>query len=696
MIKPKKSLLIYSLDKNICKFLYDTIFDVIGHAVQLYALSTGEKPRRPINPQLIMLSNEGVRREAIKLFPNTPIIVPKRIITCFNLEKLFALPAGYKVLLVNHPRVATEETIESLVNFGIDHIEYIPYWVGKKLSLKGIDIAVSPGMTHLVPSSIKNVIDIGPRTISTHSFLCLLLALDLDLVYVEQFANSYYNLLIKSSRKLAAALDRSEILRRHMEIILDEFEDGLISVNENDRIELVNTEVIKLLNISKPNLMNKKIGGLIGGFEKLADLVDDSQNNGKSAKIYSFNNKKILINIIPISSGEIKSRIYTFHEIERIQKIEENVRIELAKSGYVTKYDFSCIWSKSEKIEILKNKARNFAKTGMNIFIMGESGTGKELFAHAIHKNSPRRDGPFVAVNFAGLSESLIESELFGYEEGAFTGAKKGGKRGLFEQAHGGTIFLDEIGDAPLNVQSRLLRVLQEKELIRVGGSKIVPVNVRVLAATNTNLSEAIKKKKFREDLYFRLNALPLEIPPLRERKEDLIYILNKYLKTKYNLIKMLAQDTIDCILAYDWPGNVRELINTAEYICYSSEGKTQVELIYLPDKIRIYYENFLKTKESKGKQHLDKIATELSTNHFSLNMTLQLLEVLNRRKNMVSGRNTLVKEMLKYNYMYSEGNMKRFLKILRMNGLVAFGRTKQGTRITELGEKLLNHPQPK
>jgi transcriptional regulator with PAS, ATPase and Fis domain len=441
--------------------------------------------------------------------------------------------------------------------------------------------------------------------------------------------------------------------------------------------------------------MNEKIGGLIGGFEKLADLVDDSPNNGKSAKIYSFNNKKILINIIPISSREIKSRIYTFREIERIQKIEENVRIELAKRGYVTKYDFPCIWNKSEKIDVLKNKARNFAKTGMNIFIMGESGTGKELFVHAIHKNSPRRDGPFVAVNFAGLSESLIESELFGYEEGAFTGAKKGGKRGLFEQAHGGTIFLDEIGDAPLNVQSRLLRVLQEKELIRVGGSKIVPVNVRVLAATNANLSEAMKKKKFRKDLYFRLNALSLEIPPLRERKEDLIYILNKYLKTKYNITKMLAQDTIDCILAYDWPGNVRELINTAEYICYSSEGKTQVELIHLPDKIRIYYENFLKTQESKGKQHLDKIATELSTNHFSLDMILRLLEVLNRRKNMVSGRNTLIKEMLKYNFRYSEGNMKRFLKILRMNGLVAFGTTKQGTRITELGEKFLNHQQP-
>jgi transcriptional regulator with PAS, ATPase and Fis domain len=637
-----------------------------------------------------MLSNEEVRQEAIKLFPHTPIIAPKRIITCFNLEKLLSLPKGYKVLLVNHPRVATEDTIESLVNFGINHLEYIPYWVGKKLSLRSIDTAVSPGMTHLVPRSIKNVIDIGPRTISIHSFLRLLIALDLDLVYLEKFANSYHNLLIKSSRKLTSALDRSEILCKNMEVILNEFEDGVLSVNENNQIELVNTSVIKLLNIGKRNLMNKKIAGLIDSFEKLADLVEDSQNDNKSAGIYSYNNKKILINIIPVSSGEVKSRIYTFREIDRIQKIEENVRIKLAEKGYVTKYDCSDIWSKSKKIEVLIEKARSFSKSGMNILITGESGTGKELFAHAIHRNSPRREGPFVAVNFAGLSESLIESELFGYEEGAFTGAKRGGKRGLFEQAHGGTIFLDEIGDAPLNVQSRLLRVLQEKELMRVGGSKIVPVSVRIVAATNTNLKELIENMKFRKDLYFRINTLIMEIPPLRKRKEDLIYILNKYLKKKYKITKKMSPEAIDCIMAYDWPGNVRELINTAEYICYSSEGKTQVELIDLPDNIRVAHAESLQIHKHESKQNFDRIVRDLSENYFSLEMICQLLKILKSRKKMVSGRNTLKKEMLRYNYIYTEGNMKRFLKILRMKGLVTVGTTKQGTKITEVGEEFL------
>jgi transcriptional regulator with PAS, ATPase and Fis domain len=693
-LRPKKSLLIFSLDKNITQFLYDTIHEVIGHEVKMFALSSGQKPKSKINPDLIMLSNEAVRQEALSLFPNTPILLPKRIITCFNLEKLLRLPKDHKVLLVNHPRAATEDTIEALINFGIDHLYYIPYWIDKEIDISGINTAVSPGMTHLVPKGIKNVIDIGPRTISIHSFLRLLIALELDLEYLEIFANSYHKLLIESSRKLTTALDRSEILRKHMEIIFDEFDDGIVSVNEYEQIDRVNTSVIKLLNIDRGNLVTRSIEEVIGSFDKLADLVEDSHSGGRSAGIYSHNKRKILINKIPVIGSKKNSHIYTFREIERIQKIEEHVRIKLAEKGYVTKYDYSDIWSKSEKFQALLDKARNFAKTEMNILITGESGTGKELFAHSIHRNSPRRDGPFVPVNFAGLSESLIESELFGYEDGAFTGAKRGGKIGLFEQAHGGTIFLDEIGDTPLNVQSRLLRVIQEKEVMRVSGSKIVPVNVRVIAATNKNLNEAIANNKFREDLYYRINTLAIKIPPLRDRKEDLIYIINKYLRSKYKIEKRMSQDVIDCILAYDWPGNVRELINTAEYICFSSEAKMEIELGHLPDNIKAHYENSLKERQPGDDRVFDRISRDLSTGKYTNEMICQFLAILTQRKNAVCGRNTIQKEMLKNNFFFTEGNMKKILKTLRLAGLITVGKTKQGTVITPEGEKFLTYRQ--
>jgi len=217
--------------------------------------------------------------------------------------------------------------------------------------------------------------------------------------------------------------------------------------------------------------------------------------------------------------------------------------------------------------------ARKMAVSNAPILILGESGTGKELLAQGIHNASPRKSGPFVAVNFAALTESLLESELFGYEEGSFTGARKGGSAGLFEQAHKGTIFLDEVGDAPLPFQVKLLRVLQEKQVRRVGGSRIIPIDVRIITATNKDLKELIKTGIFRQDLYYRLSVLPITIPSLKDRKTDILVLAksfyNAYSREQKNIIppniyfSLIASQ----FLAYDWPGNIRELQNVIEYL---------------------------------------------------------------------------------------------------------------------------------
>ena len=212
------------------------------------------------------------------------------------------------------------------------------------------------------------------------------------------------------------------------------------------------------------------------------------------------------------------------------------------------------------------DQARQAARTRATVLLRGESGTGKELFAHAIHNDSDRKYHQFVRVNCAAISESLLESELFGYEEGAFTGARPGGKKGLFEEASGGTIFLDEIGELAPNIQAKLLRVLQEKEVIRVGGTRPIPVDVRVIAATNVHLEKAIQEKRFREDLYYRLNVLPISIPPLRFRKEDLPLLANHLIK-KFNQeygrnVEDIDDEAVRALMDYDWPGNVRELEN--------------------------------------------------------------------------------------------------------------------------------------
>jgi transcriptional regulator with PAS, ATPase and Fis domain len=221
--------------------------------------------------------------------------------------------------------------------------------------------------------------------------------------------------------------------------------------------------------------------------------------------------------------------------------------------------------------------------------IQGESGTGKELLAQAIHSASKRSVGQFVPVNFASMPMSLIESELFGYEDGSFTGARKGGKRGLFEVAHGGTIFLDEIGDASLEFQCRLLRVIQERQVRRVGGVKEIPVDVRVIAATNRNLEEEVRRGNFRSDLYYRLNVLPVRTPGLRERKSDVSVLSDFFLKGHSGgrftrLADVLEQDAARLVQEYDWPGNIRQLENAMEYIaCIVKEGQ-RLPVSQLPD----------------------------------------------------------------------------------------------------------------
>ncbi|GED67005.1 hypothetical protein BRE01_07070 [Brevibacillus reuszeri] len=257
---------------------------------------------------------------------------------------------------------------------------------------------------------------------------------------------------------------------------------------------------------------------------------------------------------------------------------------------FVTRYNFEDIRGHSPAILALKDQARQIARSDSTVLIRGESGTGKEVLAQSIHRNSDRKEGPFVAINCAAIPEALLESELFGYEDGAFTGAKKGGKPGRFELALHGTLFLDEIGDMPQYLQAKLLRVLQERRMERVGGSESIPVDVRLIAATHKDLESMIVSGQFREDLFYRLNVIPLFVPPLRHRKEDLYDLIQFYLKWFGDRLgkepKRFSTQAMKCFMDYHWPGNIRELENTLEYIVNLEIGDL-VTISSLPSTIR-------------------------------------------------------------------------------------------------------------
>jgi transcriptional regulator with PAS, ATPase and Fis domain len=258
--------------------------------------------------------------------------------------------------------------------------------------------------------------------------------------------------------------------------------------------------------------------------------------------------------------------VSTFEDVTKIQHLEQQIRKRIHGKGFLARHHFEDILTNNSSVIELKELAAMYAATQSAILIEGESGTGKELFAQSIHNASKRASGPFVAVNCAAIPELLLESELFGYEGGAFTGAKKEGKQGLFELAHNGTIFLDEIGEIPKSLQARLLRVVQEKEIMRVGGDKIIPVDIRIISATNKNLGAKVKQGEFRDDLYYRLNVFNLALPPLRERKEDIKLIGTSFLQKFHGVVnEKMTQELMTTLLKYEWPGNIRELYNVME-----------------------------------------------------------------------------------------------------------------------------------
>ncbi len=392
--------------------------------------------------------------------------------------------------------------------------------------------------------------------------------------------------LIHHSRRaveqaIIAARNISDLGRREKEraerlkAVIDYSGEGIVAVDRDGNITTFNPAAEKIFDISASVAVGRPVSML--GKENGFDVLNGERRQ-ELGRLIKINNTQIVLNKVPIVvDGEQVGTVFTLQEVSRIQRLEHKVRKELYSKGLVARYRFEDILGQSSAIRETISKAKKFGRTSTTVLIEGETGSGKELFAQSIHNISSRRDGPFVAINCAALPENLLESELFGYEEGAFTGAKKGGKPGLFELAHGGTIFLDEISQISPKLQSRLLRVLQEKEVLRVGGDYILNIDARVIAATNHNLYQLVQKGEFREDLFFRINVLNLRVPPLRERKEDIPILARHLLRLANQRHGTKAADITEGGMAllkeYNWPGNVRELENFAEKMAILAES---------------------------------------------------------------------------------------------------------------------------
>lgn len=391
-------------------------------------------------------------------------------------------------------------------------------------------------------------------------------------------------------------LDDQQQLLEMYNSIFDIIYNWIVVVDRQGVIRMINNRYCHFLGVEQQEAVGKHVTEII---ENTRMHIVAQNGRREIGDIQQIKGNKMIADRIPIyQNGELIGAVGTviFKDVveldayvKRVGHMEKELdfyKKEL-KKALGTDITFDHIIGTSQELQRAVNLAKRVASTKSNVLLLGESGTGKGLFASAIHNASPRSEYPLIKVNCAAIPSELLESELFGYESGAFTGAKKGGKPGKFELAHKSSIFLDEIGDLPLNMQAKLLKVLQEKEIERVGGIKSQKVDMRIIAATNRNLEEMVKEKTFREDLYYRLNVINIRIPSLRERKEDIPkladYLIRKTAKEMDRFVTEISPAAMRCLTEYHWPGNIRELENVIERAFNLVDKEASITLKQLP-----------------------------------------------------------------------------------------------------------------
>ncbi len=427
---------------------------------------------------------------------------------------------------------------------------------------------------------------------------------------------------VESLMNLQEKVRRNELMKSYLEATMNALTSGIILVNQQGEINQANKTLQNMLQLKEEDIIDKKIYEVFENkiFQNGANRLDVKDGDIQLKLKGGANGRHVLLNSQPVYQGEKQiASLLTFQEIQKVRQLVNHF------TGNQANITFREIIGENQLFLNSIKEAKAASYSPSNVLLLGESGTGKDLFAQAIHNESDRRSMPFIAINCGAIPRDLLGSELFGYAEGAFTGARKGGNSGKFELADGGTIFLDEIGEMSLDMQVLLLRVLQNREISRIGDHKVIPVDVRIIAATNKNLREEVRKGNFREDLYFRLNVLPIHIPSLRQREEDIFllasYFIKLYTRKIPKNIDSISPSYKKAIEKYEWPGNVRELQNVIERsLNWCTTGVLSLDS--LPDEIKGHHgearlvETFEAKKEDIQKQSILDVLMKCDYNY--------------------------------------------------------------------------------
>ena len=642
----KKKVVIITDRKRIADTIKEDLQIVLQDKIDTDILTLYEASELSFIEGDLFLFTLGNRIEKVKkklANPDNTIVITRTFMEK-EFVKILEIPQNTKVLIVNDNYENTLQTIELLYSLNVNNILMFPYNSDREYDTT-IDIAVTPGEADKVPEGISNIIDLGDRHLDLSTFLEIIYHLHISDNDISSKLLNYSSRLINTDNGITKNYKETVMRNIQLERVLDMTDQGVALTLKSGEIVLCNK---KFRNLSAVPIIEGKsnIEDFLG-----EDTFKMLEEKDVSDFVTRINDRDIVLSKNKIIyQKNIYQNIYFFKDITYVKELEQTISGQLKAKGFVTKYSIDNIVYKSKKMEKCLESVKIFSKTNKTILIVGQSGTGKELLAQSIHNLSDRRLQPFVAINCAAVPSGLLESELFGYEKGAFTGASREGKAGLFEYANNGTIFLDEIGDMSYELQSRLLRVIQEKQIMRIGSNKVKDINVRIIAATNKDLPKEVEEGHFREDLYYRISVLPIKVPPICERQEDIVPIFESFLPHN---IKLKEKDK-NILLNYSWPGNVRELKNAAEYyeLMYNYEDS-------LPHRIMESY-------KSNSMPSLENIVLHEIKELFSEGSTV--------------GRESLC-SLLKQNYNInvSEYKIREILKNLSDEGKIEIHRGRRG-----------------
>lgn len=661
------------------QYLEGNLQDVLGGYIHITNYYTNEfEPGQQIDADVYILCYEESLSNLLGHIDDfTKVVVMKRNIKQQYLQPVIDLPAGTSVLVVNDSRESILQTMYMIYELGVSHIKLIPFepLISQSNGYESIDTAIVTEMSeHLVPPYIKNVLNIHNRDISFETFRKVISVLGLNNAHIHAA------LLRKIRDELDTGADYinsflSNFLKDSMlDNVINEPSQLIVLLDKKNKVHFINDAAYSIFGIEcgetfpEKDMLPSRLCGQLSFKDELIKFRD-----------INYMAEKTDISLM----GESVGSCLILQNENDLREKEDSMNRMLRQTGFYARYTFSDIIHRSAPMRTCIDMAKKAALSDYTILIRGESGTGKELLAQSIHNHSARKKYPFVAVNCAAIPENLLESELFGYEEGSFTGASKGGKPGLFEHARRGTIFLDEIGDISPNLQTRLLRVIQEKQIMRVGSGKIVDIDARIIAATNADLEKKVANGDFREDLFFRLNVIPLSIAPLRQRRDDILPLLKVFLGRQFG---MLSPSDRNMLMNYGWPGNVRELENAAQYF------RTMVQI---PDYIRHTYDSSLVVDIPKeNKISFDAFIAPPPRGDDELRIAILAAVGQNSGPFSGIGRGQLMEKLSEEGILIGEGILKRHLAELKQDGLIFSGSGRSGSRITEKGKELLKNKE--